>query len=99
MKNQEINFKDNFSSYSILIGENTISKLPNKVKKLCPKTKKIALFFDKNVPNKFRVDLKRKLKNYSLFTYIFTANEKSKSLQSVNNFLDKLLEKISIGLI
>ncbi len=93
MKNQEINFKDNFSSYSILIGENTISKLPNKVKKLCPKTKKIALFFDKNVPNKFRVDLKRKLKNYSLFTYIFTANEKSKSLQSVNNFLDKLLEK------
>ena len=45
MKNQEINFKDNFSSYSILIGENTISKLPNKVKKLCPKTKKNCVIF------------------------------------------------------
>ena len=53
MKNQEINFKNNFNSYSILIGENTISKLPKKLK-LCPKTKKIAIIFDKNVPNKFK---------------------------------------------
>ena len=40
MKTQEIKFKDK-CSYSILIGKNIINHLPIKIKKICPKTKKL----------------------------------------------------------
>lgn len=50
MKNQEIKFQSKTESYSVIIGNNIINQLPNKIKKLCPKTKKIALIIDKNVP-------------------------------------------------
>ena len=42
MKNQEIKLKTNNHKYSIIIGENTLRVLPQKIKSLCPKTKKIA---------------------------------------------------------
>ena len=53
MKNQEIKFKHNTSSYSIIIGKNTINILPKRIKLLCPKTKKIAVIVDKNIPANF----------------------------------------------
>ncbi len=93
MKPQEIKFKNLSQNYSIIIGNNSINYLPKKIKKLCPKTKKIALIVDKKVPRKFNKILKNKLKNYQLFFLQFNANEKSKSLKSVSTFLDKLLAK------
>ena len=66
MKNQEIKFKNKNQRYSILIGQNTINVLPKKIKLLCPKTKKIALIIDKKVPQKFKKNFKKKLKNYKL---------------------------------
>ena len=53
MKIQEIKFKGLPNSYSVLIGNKTLSLLPKKIRSLCPKAKKIALLSDKNVPNKF----------------------------------------------
>ena len=50
MKNQEVKFKNKNCSYSIIIGENTLSILPKKIKLLCPKTKNIAVIIDNNVP-------------------------------------------------
>ena len=50
MKVQEIKFKDLNCSYSVIIGSNIISELPKRIKILCPKTKKIAIVLDKNVP-------------------------------------------------
>ena len=49
-EDSEIKFKDKSSSYSILIGKNIINHLPIKIKKICPKTKKIAIIMDNNVP-------------------------------------------------
>ena len=66
MKNQEIKFKSKYHSYSILIGKNTLNILPKKIKILCPNTKNIALIIDRNVPIKFKKDLKKKLKSYNL---------------------------------
>ena len=49
MKNQEIKFQNKSDRYSIFIGENTINLLSNKIKTLCPETKKIAVIVDKNL--------------------------------------------------
>ena len=59
MKNQEIKFKNKNQSYSVIIGENTLKILPEKIKLLCPKTKKIALIVDRNIPAKFKGNLKK----------------------------------------
>ena len=93
MKNQEIKFRDNLDSYSVFIGSNTLNILPHQIKKLCPKTKKIALIIDKKIPNKFKKILKRKLKNYNVFLFSFSSNEKMKSFKTVDSFLKKLLSK------
>jgi 3-dehydroquinate synthase len=93
MKNQEIKFKNLTHNYSVLIGSNILGLLPKKIKLLCPKTKKIALIIDKNIPRKFVNILKSKLKHYDLIILRFTANEKSKSLKTVNLYLNKLLAK------
>ena len=55
--------------------------------------KNIAFIIDKNVPIKFKTDLKKKLKNYNLLFLSFSANEKNKSFNSVNNYLKILLSK------
>ena len=93
MKNQQIKFKTKDISYSIIIGDKALNILPNKIKFLCPKTKKIALIIDKNIPVKFKNLLKKKLKNYNLLFISFNANEKNKSIKTVNSFLDTLMSK------
>ena len=61
---QEIKFKNKSTKYSVFIGKNTLNLLPKKINLLCPKTEKIALIFDTNVPRKFEKRLKKKLKKY-----------------------------------
>ena len=91
MKTQEIKFLNSTEKYSVLIGSNTINMLQVKIRSLCPKTKKIAIIIDKNVPTKFKTIFKKKLKRYKVLFINFNANEKSKSLNTVNNILGKLL--------
>ncbi len=93
MKSQEIKFKNLNENYSILIGNNLLRILPKKINLLCPKTKKIALIFDNKVPKKFKKSISKSLKKYELFSYNFKANEKTKSLRSVNVLLGKLFLK------
>ena len=59
MKAQEIKFKNLNKNYSILIGNNILKILPNKIKSLCPQTKKIALIFDKGIPNKYKKSISK----------------------------------------
>ena len=93
MKIQEIKFKSENHNYSIFIGKNTLNLLPKKIKLLCPKTKKIALIIDKNIPTKFKNNLKRKLKNYKILFLLLNANEKNKSTKTVDFYLKILLSK------
>jgi len=93
MKNHEIKFKNLNHNYSVLIGSNILGLLPKKIKSLCPKTKKIALIVDKNIPSKFQKILKNKLKNYEIVILPFDANEKKKSIKIVYFYLNKLLSK------
>ena len=93
MNNHEIKFKNKNHKYSIFIGKNALNILPKKIKTLCPKTRNIALIFDKNVPIKFKKKLKQKLKSYNLLFLPFKANEKNKSVNVVSYFLNILLSK------
>ena len=90
MKTQIIKFKDHNKSYSIFIGYNILKILPKKIKSLCPKTKKIVVIFDDGIPTKLKKNITNSLRNYRLATYNFRAQEKTKSLKSVNFFLNKL---------
>ncbi len=90
---QEIKFKGLNHSYSIFIGNNTINLLPQKIKNICPNTKKIALIVDSKVPAKFERLIKDKLKNYNLLILPFSASEKNKSFKKVNFYLNKILSK------
>ena len=93
MKNQEIKFSNKNFKYSILIGKDTLNDINRKLKLLCPNTISIAIIIDKKIPLKFKKILKNKLKNYNLLFLPFSANEKNKSLNSVNYFLRILLSK------
>ena len=80
MKKKEIKFRSLSNNYSVIIGNNILGYLNKKIKLLCPKTKKVAVIFDRNVPQKFRTILKEELKNYHLIFFSFSSSEKSKIL-------------------
>ena len=54
MKINEIKFQNQSKKYSILIGNNILNILTKKIKNFCPKTKRIALIFDSNLPIKYK---------------------------------------------
>ena len=87
MKNRQIKFKDKSNAYSVIIGKNLIKLLPKKIKSLCPKTNKVAVIIDRNVPKKYRLNLQSNLKKYQTIFLPFHASEKTKSIQYVNFFL------------
>ena len=93
MKMHELKFKNSIHNYSVITGNNALSIIQKKIKKLCPKTKKIVLIIDNKVPRKFKNIFKKKLKNYEIFFFPFKANEKSKSLKSVEKLLKKMMLK------
>ncbi len=93
MKIQEIKYKSKGQAYSVIIGQKVLKHLPNRIEKLCPKTKNIAIFIDSNVPKKFKNIFKDKLKKFNLLFFQFKANEKTKSMKTVEKYLLKLLSK------
>ena len=60
MKISETKFSSKNSNYSILIGLGAMKYLKKRIATTCPGAKKIALIFDKNIPEK----LKKKVKFY-----------------------------------
>ena len=91
MKTTKFKVKSLTSSYSIIIGKNILNKITDQIKTLCPGAKKIALIVDKNVPNKFKIKLKKYLKKYTVYTFEYSVNEKFKSFINVNKLTEKCL--------
>tara|TARA_B100001093_G_scaffold510543_1_gene576629 strand:- start:170 stop:1264 length:1095 start_codon:yes stop_codon:yes gene_type:complete len=79
-------------NYSIIIGKNSLSTLNSEIKNHCPKCKKVAIIIDKNIPKKFLVRIKKKLKKYRIFIFFLSSSEKIKNLNQAKIFLDKLLK-------
>ena len=93
MKIHEIKFRDEDNSYSVIIGKNVINLLPKKLKLICPKTQKVALFLDRKVPGKFKKTFTYLLRKYKIHIFRFDSSEKNKSFKTVNKYLEKLLIK------
>jgi len=91
MQITEIKVKNLNSNYSIIIGKDILKQIPNRVRKLCPKAKKIALVVDIKIPKKFIIRLKNLLKNYEIYVFEYSVSEKFKSFTSVNRLVEKCL--------
>ena len=80
------------NDYSIVVGKNSIITLPAEIKNHCPKCKNIAVFFDKKIPKKFILKIKKLLKKYKIHFFFISSSEKIKNFNQVNLFLGKLLK-------
>ena len=92
MKMNKIFVKNKNTNYTIIIGEGSLGKLKKQINNLCPKTKKIGLIIDKNIPNNFKIKIKKQLRKYSVYVYEFIPNEKLKSFNKANDLLEKLIK-------
>ena len=86
----KIKFNNLNKNYSILIGNGILNLLPKKIKLVCPRTKKIALIFDKALPPKYRKDIIKILTKYEIHVFNFMPSEKTKSLKTVNFFFKQI---------
>ena len=59
MKKFEIKVKNKETKYSIIIGDNILNILPEKIKKLCPKALKVGLVIDKKIPKFQKIKIKK----------------------------------------
>ena len=91
MKTTRLKIKNLNSNYPIIIGKNILNQISSQVKTLCPSAEKVALIVDKNVPNKFKIKLKKYLNKYTVYTFEFSVNEKFKSFLNVNKLVEKCL--------
>jgi 3-dehydroquinate synthase len=91
MKITKLKVKNLSSDYSIIIGSNILNQISKQIENLCPGAEKIALVVDKNVPNKFKIKLKKYLKKYTVYTFEYSVNEKFKSFINVNKLAEKCL--------
>jgi len=62
MKMNRIFVKNKNTNYTIIIGKGSLGKLKVQINKLCPKQKKLGLIFDKNIPNNFKIKIKKQAK-------------------------------------
>jgi len=91
MKTVRLKVKNLSSNYSVIIGRNILAQISNQIKTLCPGAEKVALIVDKNVPNRFKIKLKKYLKKYTVYTFEYSVNEKFKSFINVNKLVEKCL--------
>ena len=91
MKITKLKVKNLSSDYSIIIGSNILNQISKQIENLCPGAEKIALVVDKNVPNKFKIKLKKYLKKYTIYTFEYSVNQKFKSFINVNKLAEKCL--------
>ena len=92
MRINRINLKNKHTNYPIFIGDGAVRLLGKQIKFLCPKTKKIALILDKNIPNKYKKIIKRQLKNYKVYMKEYLPKENLKSFNHVNLLTENLLK-------
>jgi len=92
MKISKIRVKNKNTDYSIFIGNGALNLLGKQIRKLCPKTKKVALILDKKIPNKYKKKIKKQIKNYKIYVYEYLPNENLKSFTKANNLVENLLK-------
>ena len=80
MNTNKISIKTSNKNYSIVIGRDLIVKIDKILKANRLKFYKCLIVIDKNIPNKFKRLLYKKLKTNKLVNIEITASEKNKKL-------------------
>ena len=94
MKVDKILVKTDKTSYQIIVGNGAINLLRKQIIRLCPETKKIAIIFDKNVPNTFKIKIKKLLKKYKIFIKDYYPKEELKTFPSIKKAKKLMLSYI-----
>ena len=92
MKISKIKIKTNTKNYSILIGRNLIGQVDKIFKTNNLKFEKCLIVTDKNIPNKFKRLLYKKLKTNKIVKVEITASEKNKNYQTIEKIHKVLFE-------
>ena len=93
MKQIKLNVKTKTQKYPIIIGRNLTSKILNIIKKNSINFKQCLIVVDENIPKKFLINIRKSLKQKTVYVYLFKANEINKSINNVNKILEILLRK------
>ena len=93
MKPIKLIVNTNSQKYPILIGSNLMPKMSVILKDNSIEFKKCLMVIDKNVPKRMILKLKKSLKTKDIYTFLIKANEKNKSLSTIKNILEILLNK------
>ncbi len=93
MKQTRLNIITKTENYPIIIGSNLTSSVSKIFKLNSINFDKCLIVVDRNIPKKFILNIKRSLKNKSIFIFYFNASEKNKNINSVNKILEILLNK------
>ena len=93
MKISKAKFKNDSANYSVLIGSGATSHLKKQIGLVCPEAKKIALIFDKKIPARLKNKVRQQVKNYEVYIYQYSVNEKLKSFNRVNSLNENLIKK------
>ena len=93
MKQTRLNIITKTEKYPIIIGSNLTSIISKIFKSNSIDFDKCLIFVDKNIPKKFISNIKKSLKNKSIFVLFFNASEKNKNINSINKILEVLLNK------
>ena len=92
MKTINLKINTGQNKYSILIGQNLISKIDTILKVNSINFKKCLFVIDKNVPKKQISILRKVLKKKGKFFLFINANERNKSQKTVDYILEILLK-------
>ena len=93
MKINKINIKTNTKNYSILIGRNLINKIDKILKDNNITFEKCLIVTDKNIPNKFKKTLFKKLKSKKIFKIELVHQKKIKIIKQLKKFIKFYLKK------
>ncbi|WP_415320929.1 3-dehydroquinate synthase [Candidatus Pelagibacter sp. Uisw_092] len=89
----KLRISTNSQKYSIVIGNNILSKLKKFLKEGSINFNQCLLIIDKNVPKKLIKSVLNSLPQSSITTHYFAANEKNKNSKSVDKITTILLKK------
>ncbi len=92
MNTNKISIKTSSKNYTILIGRDLISKIDKILKTNHLKFDKCLIVTDKNIPQKFKRILYKKLKINKLFKIEITASEKNKNYRTIEKIHTVLFE-------
>ena len=93
MNTNKISIKTSTKNYSIIIGRDLIGKIDKILKANHLKFDKCLIVTDKNIPQKFKGLLYKKLKTKKLFKIEITASEKNKNYRTIEKIHTVLFEK------